>query len=112
LPRVNGTEGEGLFGWNPTVDWSLGGTDFQWEMDTMMDRLLGRDGASIADAGTAANQIAGAAGNAATENIMAAIEPWVGRVAMIILALVFIAGGIALLGGPKVASMAREALPA
>lgn len=102
----------GLFGWNPTVDWSLGGTQFQWEMDTMMDRLLGRDGESIANAGRALGDIADAAGAAATQNIMAQIEPWVGRVAMIILALVFIAGGIALLGGPKVASMAREALPA
>lgn len=101
----------GLYGWNPSFDYSIGGTDFTWDLDTAIDRLLGRDGESLQGAVDAAGNIVGAAGEAATSGIMAQIEPWVGRVAMIILALVFIAGGIALLGGPKVATMAREAIP-
>lgn len=112
MPTAPPETTNGLWGWNPTFDYSIGGTDFTWELDTLMDRLTGRDGESLQGAVDAAGNMIGAAGEAATSGIMAQIEPWVGRVAMIILALVFIAGGIALLGAPKLAAMAREASPA
>jgi len=91
-------------------DYSIGGTVFSWDLDTALDRLLGRDGANLGDAVDAGNAIIGAGADAATSNIMAQIEPWVGRVAMIILALVFIAGGIALLSSGKPIQVVKEAM--
>lgn len=100
----------GLFGWNPSFDYGIGDTIFQWDLDTAVDRLFGRDGADLGDAAGAAGDMAGAAGSAATAGVLAAIEPWVGRVVAILIALIFIAGGIALLSSGKPVQVMKEAL--
>jgi len=102
---------EPLFGIDlPGFDYSIGGTEFAFDFDTAVDRLLGRNGANLGDAVGAAGDIAGAGAGAAASGVMASLEPWVGRVAMIILALVFIGGGIALLSSGKPVQIVKEAL--
>lgn len=75
-----------------------------------MDRLLGRNGADLGDAVDAAGAMAGAGVEGATSGIIAQIEPWVGRVAVIILAFVLIAGALAMLASPSVAKIAAGAV--
>ena len=87
------------------------GTTFHWDLETLGDRLLGRNGADLGDAVDAAGAIAGAGVQGATQSIMAQIEPWVGRVAIIVLAFVLIAGALAMLANaPKVTESLQGAM--
>lgn len=90
-------------------DYTIGDQTFNWDFDTAVDRLLGRNGQNLGDAVGAAGDIAGAGAGAVTTNVMASLEPYIGRVVAILLALIFIAGGIALLASPKIVEMSKEA---
>lgn len=95
---------------SPGFEYTLGGTTFQWDLETAVDRLLGRNGADLGDAVDAAGAIAGAGAQGAANSIMAQIEPWVGRVAVIVLAFVLIAGALAMLANaPK--NIVQGAMP-
>jgi len=112
VPTAPPDPGSRLFGFDlPGWDYSIGGTEFVFDWDTVFDRVNPFNGGEgLADAGAAAGDMAGAAGEAATESFLAAIEPWVGRVVAILIALIFIAGGIALLSSGRPLQVAKEAL--
>jgi hypothetical protein len=101
-----------LFGFDlPGFEYSIGGQTFVWDLDTFFDRINPFNGGEgLADAAGAAGDIAGAARDGAVQSVVAAIEPWVGRVAIIVLAFVLIAGALAMLAAPQMRQMVQEAV--
>lgn len=98
-----------IFGFDlPGFEYSIGGQVFVWDLDTVFERINPFGGEGLGDAVGAAGDIAGAARDSAVQSVVTAIEPWVGRVAIIVLAFVLIAGALAMLAAPQVRQAVQE----